>query len=86
MPGEELYNLDFRDEDWWVRQALLKKYRRELASLQDMARSFAGGNFLNDRQAELVRNIELLLPEETEERKRQQYADSWAWLKDKNRG
>jgi len=86
LPGEELYNLDFRDEDWWVRQALLKKHRRELVSLQDTSRAFAGGNFFNDRQAELVRNIELLLPEETEERKRQKYAESWEWLKDKKRG
>ena len=82
----ELYNLDLRDEDWWVTQAILKRLRTELSSLQNMHLAYHGTEQFEERQQEILRNIEMLTPEETKERKEREYRENWEWLKTKKRG
>lgn len=48
--------------------------------------AFMGGDSARRREADLIRKIERLTPEETKKRKHQEFLDNWGWLATKKRG
>ena len=73
-PGNELYNLDFRDEDFWATEAVLKETRDELKLLNIVRLAMHGQNEYRDRHQLLCDIIGEL---EGKNISGQRYTDTW---------
>lgn len=83
FPAEELYNLDYRDEDrWWI-EARKKKLRGEISQIYLTNLAFSGGEMANEKLREL--NDELAAWE-GKDLKEERAVSAWEWLGIKGRG
>jgi len=57
FPGEELYNLDFRDEEDWYLDAVKKQLEDELRLLQSTLLGMRGGNQYMRRQQDIITSL-----------------------------
>jgi len=57
FPGEELYNLDFRDEEDWYLEAVRKQLEDELRLLQSINLGSSGKDQYVRRQQDIITSL-----------------------------
>jgi len=83
FPGEELYNLDIRDELRWMIEAKRKQLLRDMSQLQMVNLAMAGGQKAKEMYDNLLNEYSAL---EGIDRRREQIEANWASLKMIGRG
>jgi len=82
-----LYNLDIRDEIFWIVEAWKSRLLRDISLLQMVNLAVHTGEKATRRLNNMWDEYYLLIGIDCrEERERQEHADSWAWLEAKKRG
>jgi len=83
FPGEELYNLDVRDELRWLIEARRKQLLRDMSQLQMVNLAMSGG----DEAKRVYKNLQNeYFALEGIDKRREEWDASWEWLRMKKRG